>query len=125
MNLIASSGVDVANTTYLWIYVALGVIGLVGAGVALRKYFFKQAVREVAIDALIHPDTGVMARLEKIEKTLSPNGLDTDNVGDIAKRTEVAVRKVQRGLTQHIAAEANARSEIWQELARKQDREVA
>lgn len=132
VGLAIAAAVQTANMTYLVIYAVLGLIGLVTAGYGLNKWNRKQAVREAKLDGLIDPETGVMARLAAIEKNLSPNGKDTQGVGDIAARIEDLAKKTNRGvaalrsrLDQHIGECKNEHAHLREELDRKQDKEAS
>ena len=90
---------------YYIIGIFIGVMLIVGAGglFGLIQWIKKSGARDAKIDELLDSKTGVMARLDEQDKTLSelqhsvkPNGLDTNQVGDIAKRTENAVREIAK-----------------------------
>lgn len=122
---------DVANASYLWVYIVLGIVGLVGTGglVGLVRWVKAQAVRDSKIDALLDPDKGVMAllgtqgkQLGDLQRSMRPNGLDTDQLGDIAKRTEREVGKLRDEFSKHVGASDEVHRALREDIDRKQDR---
>lgn len=109
----AGASAQLANTTYLWIWVVIGIVTIAGSAVAVYKWAKQQGVKDEAMDN----------RLELIEKQLKPNGLNTDQVGDVVKRTENAVGELGSKLDQHIGAELQARREMWRAINGKQNKE--
>src|ERR1700722_14278720 len=97
--------------TYNLIWIVIGLFTLVGAGgvYGFIKWIKKSGVRDAKIDELLSPTNGVLERLEQIKKTeldqdreitdlvrsTRSNGLTTNEVGDIAARTEIAVNDIR------------------------------
>lgn len=122
---------DVANAAYLWVYVAVGLVALLGGGglYGLVKWLKRQAVRDAKLDELI--DAKLMRRLDdqdqvlrNLENASRSNGLDSNTVGDIAGRVEVAVGEVKTSLDRHIGASDQIHSEMWRAINRKQDKHL-
>lgn len=113
MTVLGDASAQVANTSYLWIWVIIGVFTVIGFGFGAFKW-----IRQTGIDA-----AKLENRLASIEKQLKPNGLDTEQVGDVVKRTENAVNELTAKLNQHIGAEAEAREQMQRQIDRKQDKE--
>ena len=76
-HLLAVTAANTGGPAYYWIYVVLGVIGIVGAGVATLRWLNARAVRESKLDRLL---------LE-----VKPNGGQTLSLGDTVARTESKV----------------------------------
>ena len=123
--IIFATQASVANASYLWVYVLIGVVTLVGFAVASGRWLRRQGVRDAALNALIDPDTGVMVQLAEIRKNLQPNGKNTQGVGDIVARTEEAVAKVDRTVNRHIGSCIQAHEDLQRQIDRKQDKEAA
>lgn len=118
---------QVANSAFLWIGALVGLITLVGVVITVSKFFKQQGASAERLEN----------RLQSIEKQLKPNGLDTEQVGDVVKRTENAVNNLssdvselsekldQHGtkLDQHIGAEAEARQQIIDKIRRLERRD--
>lgn len=111
------------------VYIFVGVFALAGVGgiASVYRLIRKSGVRDANIDktveAVLNPESGTVVKMDKltttqarhgetlarIEHKLSVNGLDSQNVGDIAKRVEIAlkdidfqVRQTNTKLDQHI-----------------------
>lgn len=123
--ILASQSLEVANTSYLWLYVLIGVITIAGFVIAAGRWLRRQGARDAALNALIDPETGVMVQLAEITKNLQPNGKNTQGVGDIVARTEDAIRKIDRTLERHIGSCNQAHDDLRRQIDRKQDKETA
>lgn len=113
---------DVVNTTSLWIWAAVGVITLIGGGYALYKAIRRQGAADAERK---DRDQGIDRRLKAIEKNLSPNGLNTNGVGDVVGRVELALTETNSKLDQYIGANENAHRAMRAAIRRKQDKEKA
>jgi hypothetical protein len=127
-----------AATAYNLIYIALGVLGIGGgAGLyGLIRWFKRQTIRDSKLDELIDPEGGVMARLDKhgrqledLQRSMRPNGLNTNQLGDIAKRTEETViqlretvTKLNDGFRRHQGESDQIHRNLREAIDRKQDR---
>ena len=63
-----------SNVTYNWVWIVVGILAVAGALRETKGYADKRAVRSDKLDALL--------------KKTTANGGDTNDVGDVAKRTE-------------------------------------
>jgi hypothetical protein len=115
---------QVANTTYLWVYVVIGVVTLAGIVVASARWLKKQGVTEAAVKALI--DANLLTRLSdqdrtlaELKKSLSPNGLVGNEVWNIAKRTENKVDLLSTKLDQHIGSSDQTHRDLWRAVRHK------
>lgn len=99
----------VSFTTLL--YILLAVASLLGSG---GVYWWWQLARRSGVrderqdrtadvvlgiePSVMNPTgtPGLVRRLEGIERMLSPNGLDSQSIGDVAKRVELAVEQIDR-----------------------------
>ena len=122
-----------------WIYIVLTVLGIIGVGglAAFYRGVKSQAVRDSKLDELIDPKDGVMARFEvqsaqvgrvaaqvaDLQRSMRPNGLDTDQLGDIAKRTEKKVIELADSFNRHLGASEEIHRTLREDIARKQDRQ--
>lgn len=133
---------DAATTTataYNLLWILVGLLGVGGAGGAygLYKWIKNTGVREDKIDKMLsffegdgtRDKPGLEIRMDnqdreiaKAVKATSSNGLNTNQVGDIAKRTENAVGTLTDTLNQHIGEEREARKTLWKEVAKKVDK---
>jgi hypothetical protein len=121
------------NTSYLWVYIVLGAISIVGGGgglVAFIKWLKNQTLRDGKIDDMLDPKTGAMALLAQhgmvladLQRSMRPNGLNTDQLGDIAKRTEHAVDRLEENFNQHKGESDAVHKQLRKDIDRKQDRE--
>lgn len=107
--LVLVADAQVANTTYLWLYVAIGIPTLAGMLIGGYRWVKAQGVRDAKIDQLL--------------TQLAPNGLNTNRPGDILKRTENKVddllakhEHLASQVDRHIGAEEASRREIWREI---------
>ena len=119
---------NVSSDTYNWLYVGVGVLMLVGLVYAGIRWLKKQAVAEAALQALV--DANVLQRLKdqdevlaEIRRAQQPNGLDTDEPGDIGKRTENLVKELfeevkatNTKLDKHMGASEVEEREIWRAI---------
>jgi hypothetical protein len=119
------------NKDYLWVYIVVGIVGLVGVGgiVGFVRWLKTQAVRDSKIDELIDPAKGVMAQMREhgkqladLQRSMRPNGLDTDQLGDIAKRTEREVVRLRADFSKHLGSSEEIHRELREKIAKKQDR---
>lgn len=101
-----------ASSLSLWLWVAVAVGTLIGFAYGAYRYARQSGAAAERLEG----------RLSAIERAMKPNGLDTDQIGDMMKRTEAMVEKLSGKLDQHIGAEAESRKEIWRAIDRKQDR---
>jgi predicted negative regulator of RcsB-dependent stress response len=118
----SNAAASVANSSYLVIYAVIGVVTLVGFGFAAFK-----AIRKQGADA-----ERLENRLQSIERNLKPNGLDTEQVGDVVKRTENAVgdltstvEELSAKLERHLGASDEAHANLRAAINRKQDKRGA
>lgn len=117
--LFADQSAQVANTSYLWIYALIGLITLAGFVFAAVKALRKQGADAERLEN----------RLQSIERNLKPNGLDTEQVGDVVKRTENAVgdltstvEELSAKLERHLGASDEAHANLRAAINRKQDK---
>jgi hypothetical protein len=112
------------NTTSLWLYLVLGLITvgtLLWGGIKLIRQQGAEEVRKKDRDdklnetvVALHTNlTNLESNVQAIEKNLKPNGLNTERLGDIAKRTENAVSSLTSKMDQHIGAEKRDREDLW------------
>lgn len=138
---------DSVNTSYLLIGIAVGIVALFGAFFGFGAWLKRQWLRDGKLDELIDPKTGVLKvlqeymqsrdeqdgamnkrldevtrRLDRQDRSMRSNGLDTNQVGDIAKRTENAVKKLQESFDRHVGANDQEHKSIWRALRLKQDK---
>ncbi len=113
---------SIANTSYLALWGVLGFLYLLGMAFAAVRYWRKQGARDAKIDEVLDSTTGAMVRLAAIEKNLKPNGLNTQGVGDVVARTEIAVGELSTKLDQHIGASDEVHASLRRELAGKQNK---
>lgn len=127
-----------STTPYDLIWIVVGLFALLGAGGAygIIKWIKKTGVRDAKIDELLHPETGVLQRLKKMEqqgiesgrqisdltRSTRANGLTTDQVGDIAKRTEIAVNEIRDKVLLHIGSSESEHKTMWKAIQQKQDK---
>jgi hypothetical protein len=52
-------------------------------------------------------------RLVRIESAMSPNGLNTNQIGDMARRTELAVDQLAKGLAEHKRLSDETHLAMW------------
>jgi hypothetical protein len=125
---LASSTADVANSAYLWIYILIGLVTLLGSGgaVGLYRAAKKQGVRDQQFDLVIKavlPDEngkgGLTNRLSALDRQLDeikheqkPNGGNTQRLGDIAKRSEGKIDALSTKLDQHIGQSTEVHADI-------------
>lgn len=87
-------------TIYYWVGIIVGVVAIItGIWAAQRRIMRsikKNAISDAALKSII--DANVLVRMSDQDKILSdikratrPNGLNTDEVGDIVKRVEIAI----------------------------------
>jgi hypothetical protein len=124
---------QVANATYLWLWVLVGALTLIGSGIGAVRWLRNQGradgerAAEAAEVKRILSEQGAM--LKRLMAAVKPNGLDTDFLGDMAKRTEIKmdqlivdVKEQGSKLDSHLGDSGRAEREIWRELKKKVDR---
>ena len=120
MTLLAvSASASASDGIYLVFFVIGSVIAIITALWGGVKLIRKQAAEEARQAS---KDEQRDAQLAELKKLIKPNGLNTEGIGDIAKRTEIAVRELASKLDQHMGAEKRDREDIWNAIERKQDR---
>lgn len=103
---------EAVNTTYLLVYVVIGAATLIGFAVAAARWLRRQGAAEARLNV----------RLDTLERALKPNGLDTDQIGDMVKRTENKVDAITSKLDQHIGASDQVHRELWRAVRSKEDK---
>lgn len=103
---LASHVEQAANTAYLWVWVGIGVITLIGFGITAFRW-----VRKSGADA-----AKLEARLASIETAIRPNGKDTQQLGDIAARTEEKLDALDSKLDRHIGSQEEVNKQMWREI---------
>lgn len=129
----SETSAQVANNAYLWVYVIIGIVTLLGTGgmVGLVRWLKRQGIRDAQIDrvvlAVLGDDTpdhkSLQQRLDAqdraidkaIEATQS-NGLNTNQVGDIAKRTENIVTDLRDEFKKHLGSSDEVHRQMWREI---------
>jgi len=116
------------NTIYTVLYILLGIGALAGtSGVyGLWRYAKNAGKRDAKIDeavnAILDPATGHAAntavlsdhgkQLARIQRSISPNGLNTQSLGDVAARVERDVKSIRTQLDQHVGASDETHREM-------------
>jgi hypothetical protein len=135
----ATTQQDIANSAYLWVGVVVGLLMLLGGGggvYALVKWLKRQGVRDGRLDEMIDPEEGWRPQLAAIKsqlgeqdvvlaaakRSMQSNGLDTMQVGDIARRTELAVRELQSSFDVYRGANETEHKSLWVAVNRKADK---
>lgn len=143
MVLAATTQQDIANSAYLWVGVIVGLVLLLGGGgglFALVKWLKRQGVQEsqqsVMREQWFDPDDGFTASMRKIntrldgqdtvlaaaKQSMQSNGLDTNQVGDIARRTELAVKDLQSSFDVYRGSNESEHRSLWVAVDRKADK---
>lgn len=99
---------QVANTTYLLVYIVVGVATIVGLGFAGARWLRNSGAAEARLNS----------RLDSLERLMKPNGLDTDELGDMVKRTEHKVDAIATKLDQHIGSSDQVHRDLWRAIRR-------
>lgn len=138
--LIAATGaVSTTTVAYNLLYILIGLflLGGAGGGYGLYRAIKSAGVKEAKIDRMLaffegdgtKDNPALKDRLDSQDrqialavKATSSNGLNTNQVGDIAKRTENAVAILTESVNQHIGESRESHRSIWKELGRKVDK---
>jgi hypothetical protein len=128
LTLISAVAPSSSNPIYVVLYVLLGVGALAGtSGVyGLWRYAKNAGKRDAKIDdavnAILDPETGHAAStalltdhsrdLATIKRSISPNGLNTQSLGDVAARVERDVKSIRTQLDRHVGASDETHREI-------------
>jgi hypothetical protein len=132
------------SNTYNVLYIIIAAIMLVGFAYAGYKWIKGRGVTEAAIQKMLDlhtslqqlVDANVLQRLSDqdnvladIRRSMQPNGLDTLELGDMVRRTELAVGRLEgkidsqaEKLAAHVGAAEVQDKAIWRELAKKVDK---
>lgn len=128
---LATSSVDILSL----VAYALGVVIAVGTiAYALLRRLASNAIDAAKTKALV--DANVLEKVQTLTDTVEqmckdqkPNGLDTQTIGDIAKRTENKVLEVVDQLTSladdlkaHVAVAAEKERNMWRAINAKADK---
>lgn len=122
--ILAVQTAETLNSTYLAAGIIVAVIAIVTAGAAIWRSVKAGIAKEEREKALLDLVPKLSDRIGGLERKLTPNGLDTEQVGDVVKRTENAVRDIRSRLDQHIGASETTHEQMWRVINRKQDREA-
>ena len=128
----------VGSGAYNIAYIILAVLTMVGMGVAVTKWLRKQGATEAAVKKLLElqtalqqiVDANVLQRLSNqdealadIKRSMRPNGLKDDALGNVVKRTEIVVSRLEgkvdlqaEKLSEHVGAAQVEEREIWRAI---------
>lgn len=114
-----AASVPSSGTDYNVVWIILGAVGIIEGVKSGLTWLGHRAVRNKNLDDLI----ATRAQIAEVDKKISVNGKNTDNVGDVAKRTEEITERIESKLDNHIAS-ANRQSgenaanfrEVWRRL---------
>lgn len=95
-------------TSSLWIWWIVGFVTLIGAGLSAVRWLRGQGADAARLEA----------RLAAIEKALRPNGLNTNEIGDVVARTEAKLDALDSKLDRHIGAQEEVNRQVDQKLRR-------
>jgi hypothetical protein len=122
-----------STATYNIVWVLIGVATLVGFGIGAVRWIRNQGkadAERTSAEAEVRRRLDVQdSALARLETAIKPNGLDSQELGDIAKRTEnkvdALVLKLDATVTKldkHIGAAEIEEREIWREIHKKADK---
>lgn len=86
-----------SSDSYNYIWIIVGVFSLIEGIKSAIGWVSRRVIRNKNVDDLL------LARkqIEEVDKKISPNGKNTNNVGDVALRTEEKVDKIAISLEHH------------------------
>jgi hypothetical protein len=137
--IVTNTGGEPTNTLDSVIYVLTFLLLLMGGGgvVAGVKYLRNSGVRDRDINKTVAEVLGdhtqdlkplrtevmeLRTEILAVRKSISPNGLNSDELGDMVKRTENGVKRMDQTLNRHIGASEEAHTAIWRAIRLKADK---